>query len=261
MAPQVSARLNLVEGIPANSHGDWLSRLLEQNNVPNRTAGSLARDCAKPIGAAPVNFQGRQNRESCAEHPVELPRTLMSETELLIWLHFMAMAGYFGVQIAVLYILLPAAARAAGEARRRAILINGFKFYNPFTIAALGIIVISGAIHLTDLKASMKMDYFERIGAALELKLLLAFLLILIQTYITFGLAFRIGRQEEVAAHGDGEPFTAEKIDAMLSRIRTLIWLTIALSAAVVFISIRMAAVAEAPASMSTTAQTRCLSR
>jgi uncharacterized membrane protein len=179
----------------------------------------------------------------------------MDETELLIWMHLMAMAGYFGVQLAVLYILLPAAARAESEAGRRAILINGFKFYNPFTIAALGVIVISGAVHLTDLKASMKMDYFERIGAALELKLLLAFLLIFVQTYITFGLAFRIGRQEEVAAHGDGAPLTAEKIDAMLLRIRMLIWLTIALSALVVLVSIRMAAQAEAPAPVSSTAQ------
>ena len=60
-------------------------------------------------------------------------------------------------------------------------------------------------MRLTDLKASMKFDYFARIGSALELKLVLAFLLIFIQTYITFGLAFRIGRQEEVAAHGDGD--------------------------------------------------------
>jgi len=152
---------------------------------------------------------------------------------------------------------LPAAARAPDEPGRRAILVNGFKFYNPFTIAMLGLIVMSGAIHLTDLKASMKMDYFARIGAALELKLLLAFLLIFIQTYITFGLAFRIGRQEEVAVHGDGEAFTAEKIDRMLARIRAMIFLTIGLTAAVVLVSIRMVSDANPAVPISTAARAR----
>src|SRR5260370_27884318 len=93
-------------------------------------------------------------------------------------------------------------------------------------------------MRLTDLKASMKFDYFARIGSALELKLLLAFLLIFIHTYITFGLAFRIGRQEEVAAHGDGEPFTVAQINSILRRIRARAWLTIALAAAVILVSL-----------------------
>src|SRR5258707_3802519 len=97
-------------------------------------------------------------------------------------------------------------------------------------------------MRLTDLKASMKFDYFARIGAPLELKLGLAFLLIFIQTYITFGLAFRIGRQEEVAAHGDGEPFTVAQINSMLRRIRAMAWFTIALAAAVIWVSLTMVA-------------------
>src|SRR5882672_6391302 len=158
--------------------------------------------------------------------------------EILIWLHLCAMAAYVGAQFAVIYILIPAAETAPDELSRRKSLIAGFKFYNPFTIAVLGIIVITGAMRLTDLKASMKFDYFARIGAPLELKLGLAFILIFIQTYITFGLAFRIGRQEEVAAHGDGEPFTVAQINSMLSRIRAMIWVTILLTAAVVFVSL-----------------------
>jgi hypothetical protein len=84
----------------------------------------------------------------------------------------------------------------------------------------------------------MKFEYFSRIWGALSLKLGLAFLLIFIQTYITFGLTFRIGRQEEVAAHGDGEPFTVERLNSMLSRIRAMIWVTILLTAAVIFVSL-----------------------
>jgi len=160
--------------------------------------------------------------------------------EFLLWLHLCAMAAYVGAQFAVIYMLIPAAETAPNEAARRASLIAGFKFYNPFTIAVLGIIVLSGAMRLTDWKASMKFDYFARIGSALELKLGLAFVLIFIQTYITFGLAFRIGRQEEVAAHGDGEPFTVEQIDSMLRRIRAMAWFTIVLAAAVIWVSLTM---------------------
>ena len=162
--------------------------------------------------------------------------------EILIWMHLCAMAAYVGMQFAVIYMLIPAAEAAPNEAARRKSLIAGFKFYNPFTIGVLGIIVITGAMRLTDLKASMKFDYFARIGAPLELKLALAFVLIFIQTYITFGLAFRIGRQEEVAAHGDGEPFTVAQINSMLRRIRAMAWFTIALAAAVIWVSLTMVA-------------------
>ncbi len=137
--------------------------------------------------------------------------------------------------------LLPAAEKITDEPTRRAALIQGFKFYNPFSIATLGVLVMTGAFRLTDLKASMKFDYFSRIGTILSIKLLLVFLLIFLQTYLTFGIAFRIGRQEEVAAHGDGEPFTVEKVNSMLRRIRSMAWVTIVLAAAIVFVAIRMA--------------------
>jgi uncharacterized membrane protein len=167
---------------------------------------------------------------------------VLDSANLLIWVHVLAMSAYFGAQFAVIYMLLPVAEQAGNESQRRAALITGFKFYNPFTIAMLGIVVITGATRLTGVKAEMKFEYFSRIWAALSLKLGLAFLLIFIQTYITFGLAFRIGRQEEVAAHGDGEAFTVEQIDSMLRRIRSMAWFTILLAAAVIWVSLTMVA-------------------
>jgi len=161
--------------------------------------------------------------------------------EILVWLHVTAMAAYFGAQFAVIYMLLPAAEQAGDESRRRAALIAGFRFYNPFSIATLGAVVITGAMRLTDLKAELKFDYFARLGAPLALKLGLAFLLIFLQTYLTFGLAFRLGRQEEVAAHGDGPAFTVEQVDAMLRRIRAVTWITIALAAITILVSLRVA--------------------
>jgi uncharacterized membrane protein len=165
----------------------------------------------------------------------------MLTTQLLILIHVLAMAGFFGVQFALLYMLLPVAQKAPDEAGRRAILIEGFRFYNPFSLALLGVLVITGAMRLTDLKAAMAANYFAMIGRILSFKLLLAFLLIFIQTYVTFGLAFRIGRQEEVAAHGDGPPFSVEKVNSMLSRIRAMVWVTIVLTTAIVWESLRMA--------------------
>ena len=165
----------------------------------------------------------------------------MTGDEILVWLHVTAMAAYFGAQFAVIYMLLPAAEQAGDETRRRAALIAGFRFYNPFSIATLGAVVISGAMRLTDLKAELKFDYFARLGAPLALKLGLAFLLIFLQTYLTFGLAFRLGRQEEVAAHGDGPAFTVEQVDAMLRRIRAVTWITIALAAITILVSLRVA--------------------
>ncbi len=177
----------------------------------------------------------------------------MAGGDLLVWAHLCAMAAYFGAQFALLYMLLPAAAAAPDEGARRASLIAGFHFYNPFSIGMLGIVVITGAMRLTDLKASMGFDYFSRVGEPLALKLGLAFLLIFLQTYIAFGLAFRIGRQEEIAAHGDGPSFTVAQVDSILARIRVLTWATIVLTAAVILVSLaiaRRAAGASASASV-----------
>ncbi len=162
----------------------------------------------------------------------------MNGAEILVWIHVLAWAAYFGAQFAVIYMLMPMAEGAQDETHRRASLITGFKFYNPFSIGMLGIVVITGAMRLTDLKAQMKFDYFARIGEPLAIKLGLAFLLIFLQTYITFGLSFRIGRQEEVAAHGDGPAFTVAQLNSMLKRIRLMIWVTIVLTAAVVLVSL-----------------------
>ena len=176
----------------------------------------------------------------------------MSGAEILIWIHILAWAAYFGAQFAVIYMLIPAAARAPDEAHRRDSLIAGFRFYNPFTLAALLVIVITGAVRLTDLKAEMKFDYFARIGGPLALKLGLAFVIIFLQTYICLGLAFRIGRQEEIAAHGDGEPFTVEQVNSILARIRAMAWVTIVLTAITVLVSLTMVRRASAEVSVHT---------
>src|SRR5215813_8104017 len=86
----------------------------------------------------------------------------------------------------------------------------------------------------------MKFDYFARIGGPLALKLGLALVIIFLQTYICLGLAFRIGRQEEIAAHGDGDSFTVEQVNSILARIRAMTWVTIVLTAAVVLVSLTM---------------------
>lgn len=170
----------------------------------------------------------------------------MLSAQLAVWIHLLALASYFGAQFGLLYMLIPAAQSAPDERSRRAALIAGFKFYNPFSIATLGVLVISGAIRLTDLKSAMRFDYFSRMSGPLSLKLLLAFVLIFIQTYLTFGLTFRIGRQEEVAAHGDGQPFTVAQVNAILRRVRAMTWVTIVLAAAIVFVSLRMVGVVQA---------------
>jgi uncharacterized membrane protein len=162
----------------------------------------------------------------------------MRSADLLVWIHLLAIASYFGLQFGLIYMLLPAAGKAPNEQSRRAVLIAGLRFYNPFSIGALGALVITGAIRLTDLKATMGFDYFSRISGPLSLKLMLAFILIFIQTYLTFGLTFRIGRQEEVAAHGHGEPFTVEQVNAILRRTRAITWLTIILAAATMLVSL-----------------------
>jgi len=76
--------------------------------------------------------------------------------------------------------------------------------------------------------------------------------IIFLQTYICLGLAFRIGRQEEIAAHGDGEPFTVEQVNSILARIRAMAWVTIVLTAITVLVSLTMVRRASAEVSVHT---------
>lgn len=121
----------------------------------------------------------------------------MSTTDFFdLWLHILALATYGGATLAVVAMLLPAANAIADPATRRAVLVRGLRIYDPLAIAALGVLVMTGAFNLTAYKDALRGEFFARLGWLLVWKLVLAFAVVMVGTYITFGLAHRIVRSE-----------------------------------------------------------------
>jgi hypothetical protein len=96
--------------------------------------------------------------------------------------------------------------------------------YNVLSVGAIGVLIISGASALTDLKALYGPAYVRLIWP-LAGKLALTFLLTMVATYVSFGLAHRIVRAEQGRL-----PVDAQQLRSMLSRLRGAAMLALAIA-------------------------------
>lgn len=141
------------------------------------------------------------------------------------WLHLLALAAYGGTTLALALVFLPAAQTIDDPALQRRVLARGLRPYNVVSVGALGVLVISGASALTDLKASFGPAYGDLLWPLVG-KLTLTFLLIQVATYLSFGLAHRLVRAETGYL-----PVEVERQHRMIHRMRSTAWLALALTA------------------------------
>jgi len=141
------------------------------------------------------------------------------------WIHLLGLATYFGTTLGLALMLLPAGEAVDEPALQRRILARGLRLYNVLSIGALGVLVLSGASALTDWKALLGHE-FGRLIWRLVGKLSLTFALILVATYVSFGLAHRLVRAELGQLPAD-----AAVQAGMIRRMRTGAWLGLALAA------------------------------
>jgi len=150
------------------------------------------------------------------------------------WVHLLALAAYVGATLAIALVFLPAAEAIDDPALQRRVLARGLRPYNVLSVGALGVLVISGASGLTDLKASLGRD-FGRLVWPLAWKLTLTFVLINVATYLSFGLAHRLVRAELGQL-----PVERDKQAGMIRRMRSAAWLGVALAAWTTWVGIRL---------------------
>lgn len=150
-----------------------------------------------------------------------------------LWLHLLGLAAYFGSTLYLLIAILPAARGIADTAARQSFLALHFKVYNPLTIAALGIQVMTGAFNLTGYKAVLLGNFWDKVGYLLVWKLALVFLLVMTATYISFGLGLRIVRHEQW-----NEQLGEERLKSMMGRLYGPLVLVLVLSAIITWISL-----------------------
>jgi len=138
--------------------------------------------------------------------------------------HLTALVVYGGTTLALVAMLLPMAAAAATPEEERRLLTRGLTAYNVISIGALGVLIMSGATALTGLKASYGPGYAALLWPLVG-KLGLTFLLTMVGTYVSFGLAHRLVRAERL-----GDPVDEARQRSMLVRLRAGAWLALALT-------------------------------
>ena len=157
----------------------------------------------------------------------------MTSDHLGLWLHLLSLSAYFGSTLYLVLMVLPAARKIADTAQRQTFLAQHFYVYNPLTIGALGVEVMTGAFNLTSYKAVLRTEFYDRVGYLLVWKLSLVFALIMLATYVSFGIGLRIVRHEQWQ-----EQLGEERLNSMLKRLGGPLWLCLILTAAITWIAL-----------------------
>lgn len=131
-----------------------------------------------------------------------------------LFLHVGSLIVYAGATLALVALVIPAARAATDPTVRRTVLARALYIYDPLAIAALGVLVMSGATNLTSYKEVLRTEFFQTMGWLLVWKLGVAFLVVMAGTYVTFGIGHRIVRD-----HGFGEPVDPAWLDSMIRRL------------------------------------------
>ena len=149
------------------------------------------------------------------------------------WVHLLAVAVYLGATLAVALVFLPAIETVEDPALQRRLLARGLRPYNVLSVGALGVLVISGASGLTDMKTMLGREW-RPLWLLVE-KLSLTFVLINVATYFSFGLAHRLVRAELGQL-----PVEPEKQAGMIRRMRGTAWVGVALAAWTVWVGVAL---------------------
>ncbi len=151
------------------------------------------------------------------------------------WIHVASLIAYVAATATVLLYAIPRARAAADPIQRLARAAAAMKLYDPFSIAVLGVIVMTGAFALTDYKDELRERFFEQMGTFLVWKLSFTFLLIIVGAYLAFGLGNRLVGAVELNTQPE-----ASWITAMLTRIQIVSALVLILCAIITWIAVGM---------------------
>ncbi len=154
---------------------------------------------------------------------------------LASWLHLLALTAYVGAIAGLLLIVLPGVAALETHESRVTLLVRSLKFYNPLQCGALGLLVITGAIQVTDLKAVYRETFTHEFGAMLGMKLVVAFVLILLSVQQTMSVGLRFVRRAE-----GGAAITPEELQSITRRLKSSTLSLLVLSTVTVWLGMRL---------------------
>ena len=154
---------------------------------------------------------------------------------LYSWLHLIALIVYLGAVVGFWLMLLPSAAILDKHEDKVRFLARGLKFYNPLQVGALGIILFSGAFQLTDLKAAYRETFIQQLAFNLGIKLLFAFLLVLVSVYQALGIGHRLVKRVE-----GGDQVKPNELASIIRRLRSANWLILIFAVITMWLGLRL---------------------
>lgn len=153
------------------------------------------------------------------------------------WLHLIALATYLGAVTGLLLLLLPSLSLTKEYEDRVQLLVRGLKLYNPLHIGSLGVLLVSGAVQLTELKAAYRELFIKQLGMTLGWKLALAFLLVLCSVYQSMGVGHRFVRRTE-----GGQPVSPQELNSVTRRLKSQSWVILLLALVTLWVGLRLGA-------------------
>lgn len=158
---------------------------------------------------------------------------------LLLWAHLVGLAVYFGSGGMLVVVLLPMARQIPAAQDQQRFLAQALKLYNPLSIGALGVVLMTGAFNLTSYKAMLGRRFFDLLGGVLGLKLFLVFLLINVSAAVSLGMGHRIVRTEL-----RGEVIEPEQLTRLVKRMQIFTVVALLLTAWIVWVSLNLTRIA-----------------
>jgi uncharacterized membrane protein len=158
------------------------------------------------------------------------------------WLHLVSLSVYIGGGLFMALVFIPTVLQAGSTEARPRLPAAGLRIYDPLSIGALGLTLMSGAFGLTAYKAALGAQFFSRLGWVLGLKLLLVFILINLSAATSLGMGHRI-----VRTHQSGEVLDGARLERILGRIRLLTVVAIALACGIILVALEMTHLAHTP--------------
>ena len=154
---------------------------------------------------------------------------------LFSWLHVIALTVYLGAIVGFWLMLLPATSILEKHEEKTRFLARGLKFYDPLQVGALGILLFSGAFQLTELKAAYREMFVKQIGYTLGIKLIFAFVLVILSVYQALGVGHRFVKRYE-----GGDQVTPEELGSIIRRLKSANWAILFLAAITLWLGIRL---------------------
>ena len=151
------------------------------------------------------------------------------------WLHLIALVVYLGAVIGFWLMLLPAVAVLEKHDEKVRFFVRGLKFYNPLQVGSLGIILFTGAFQLTELKAAYRENFFKYLEYNLFIKLIFAFLLVMLSVYQALGIGHRFVRRTE-----GGDEVNPEQLRSVIKRMTSANWCILLFAAITLWLGLRL---------------------